>query len=77
MITEVNCFGYAGCAAAYSKGENWRRALIGVLRANRDRVYAFLREELPEIGLLPMEATYLAWLGCAGPSAWRIPWAHL
>lgn len=74
MITEVNCFGYAGCAAAYSKGENWRRALIGVLRANRDRVYAFLREELPEIGLLPMEATYLAWLdvrplGLADPVA--------
>ncbi len=61
MITEVNCFGYAACVAAYTEGESWRRALIDVLRINRDRVYAFAAEHMPALGLAPMEATYLAW----------------
>ena len=26
IITEVNCFGYAGCEAAYNHGEPWRQA---------------------------------------------------
>ncbi|MDP0501182.1 MAG: PatB family C-S lyase [Verrucomicrobiota bacterium JB022] len=62
LITEVNSFGYTGCAAAYNHGEPWRQELIGVLRANRDRLYAFVREHLPQVVMQPMEATYLAWL---------------
>lgn len=62
FITEVNAFGYAGCAAAYDHGEPWRQALMARLEANRDRLYAFVTEHLPEIQMWPMEATYLAWL---------------
>lgn len=62
IITEINAFGYAGCAAAYRHGEPWRQALLEYLRKNRDLLYSFLRERLPEIGIRPMEATYLAWL---------------
>lgn len=62
LITEVNCFGYAGCAAAYTHGEPWRQDMLAVLRANRDLLYAFVAREMPEIGILPMEATYLAWM---------------
>ncbi len=62
LITEINAFGYAGCAAAYRHGEPWRQALLGYLRGNRDLVYSFIRERMPQIGLQPMEATYLAWL---------------
>lgn len=61
-ITEVNALGYAGCAAAFSHGEPWRQELLNVLRANRDRLYAFLAEHCPKIVIQPMEATYLAWL---------------
>jgi cystathionine beta-lyase len=61
-ITEVNALGYAGCAAAFTHGEPWRQALLAVLRANRDRLYAFLAEQCPQIVIQPMEATYLAWL---------------
>jgi len=62
IITEINAFGYAGCAAAYKHGEPWRQALLGYLRGNRDLVYSFIRERLPQIVMQPMEATYLAWL---------------
>lgn len=75
MITEINCFGYAGCEAAYRHGEPWRRELLSVLRSNRDRLYTFVAEHLPKVRMLPMEATYLAWmdmrpLGMEKPAAW-------
>jgi len=62
MITEVNCFGYAGCEAAFRHGEPWRQALLGVLRKNYRTVFDFIRTRMPRVKLLPMEATYLAWL---------------
>jgi cysteine-S-conjugate beta-lyase len=66
IITEVNAFGYAGCAAAYRHGEPWRRELVAYLRENRDIVQRFVRDELPGIIMHPMEATYLAWLDVRG-----------
>lgn len=61
IITEVNCFGYAGCAAAYNHGEPWRQALLAYLKSNYELVYKFIKAELPEITFRPMQATYLAW----------------
>ena len=62
IITEVNCFGYAGITAAYDHGEPWRQALLAYLRDNYDFIYDFIRKEIPEITFRPMESTYLAWL---------------
>lgn len=64
IITEINAFGYAGCAAAYRHGEPWRQELLKILRTNRDLVYSFFQTHYPEITMHPMEATYLAWLDC-------------
>jgi cystathionine beta-lyase len=61
IITEVNCFGYAGCEAAYNKGEPWRQELITYLRGNYELIYKFLKEQIPGITFRPMESTYLAW----------------
>lgn len=66
IITEVNAFGYAGCAAAYRRGEPWRQELLAYLRGNRDLAYAFVKEHLPGITMRPMQATYLAWLDVRG-----------
>ena len=62
IITEVNCFGYAGITAAYDHGEPWRQALLTYLRNNYNFIYDFIRREIPEISFRPMESTYLAWL---------------
>jgi cystathionine beta-lyase len=62
LITEVNAFGYTGCAAAYRYGEPWRRELIRYLRGNRDALYAFVQTRLPHVRMWPMAATYLAWM---------------
>jgi cystathionine beta-lyase len=62
IITEVNCFGYAGITAAYDHGEPWRHALLAYLRNNYNLIFDFIRKEIPEITFRPMESTYLAWL---------------
>ena len=62
IITEVNCFGYAGITAAYNHGEPWRQALLTYLRDNYNFIYDFICREIPEITFRPMESTYLAWL---------------
>ena len=61
LVTEVNCFGYAGLVSAYTRGEAWREEMLGTLRANLARVEAFVAER-PRIRMPRMEATYLAWL---------------
>jgi cystathionine beta-lyase len=61
IITEVNCFGYAGCEAAYNHGEPWRQELIKYLRGNYELLYKFIKEQMPGITFRPMESTYLAW----------------
>lgn len=66
IITEVNCFGYAACAAAYKQGEPWRQAVLAYLRENYQLVFNFVRDELPGISFRPMQATYLAWLDVSG-----------
>lgn len=62
FVTEVNPFGYAGLVAAYNKGESWRQALLVYLRANRDFLYRYVAENIPEVRMRPMQATYLAWM---------------
>lgn len=62
IITEVNCFGYAGCEAAYNKGEPWRLAMLDYLQGNFKIMYGFIKDRIPEITFRKMEATYLAWL---------------
>lgn len=66
LVTEINCFGYAGCHAAYKYGESWRQQLIPYLRTNRDRLFSYVAEHMPEIKMWPLEATYLAWMDVRG-----------
>jgi cystathionine beta-lyase len=66
LVTEINVFGYAGTIAAFNHGEPWRRELIVYLRANRDYLYDFVKTRLPQLKLLPMQATYLAWIDARG-----------
>ena len=61
ILTEVNCFGYAGCEAAYNLGEPWRQELLQYLQGNYKFIHDFIRTELPQITFRSMEATYLAW----------------
>lgn len=76
LLPEINPFGFTACQAAYNHGWPWHQALLEVLRGNRDRLYESLGQQCPEIPLLPMEATYLAWLDVRA-YRWTDPVAHL
>jgi cystathionine beta-lyase len=62
IVSHPNALAYAACRAAYEEGEAWRSSLLAYLRRNRDLLVSFLAEQLPDICISPVEATYLAWL---------------
>ena len=59
-----NIFSIDATIAAY-KSEDWLNELREVLFENKMIVDEFLKSEIPEIRLVPANATYLLWLDCS------------
>ena len=57
-----NLFAMVAQRAAYEGGDEWLDGCVDYIRENRDLAYAFFAERLPEVGLHPLEGTYLMWL---------------
>ncbi|RZJ91124.1 MAG: pyridoxal phosphate-dependent aminotransferase [Chryseobacterium sp.] len=60
----ISSFGTTALIAAYNEGEEWLKALKNYLKGNFDYLQNFLNEQIPEITVSPMQATYLVWLDC-------------
>jgi cystathionine beta-lyase len=60
-----NVFGIEATLAAWRSGEPWLTAVVEQLTANRDHLARFFADRLPDVGFLPPEASYLAWLDCS------------
>lgn len=65
IVPDVNLLGLTAAQAAYGHCDDWRTALIGVLRGNRDRV-AQAVAAMPGLAMSHVEATYLAWIDARG-----------
>ena len=65
IVPEVNVLGLAAAEVAYRDCDDWRQALLKVLRGNRDRLEAVIGK-LPGLAVSPVEATYLAWIDARG-----------
>lgn len=65
-VCDVNPFGVAGLIAAYNEGEAWLEALKRYLFENYAYLCRFFAENLPAFSVMPMQATYLAWIDCSG-----------
>ncbi len=61
LMADNNLLGYVAAEAAYEHGQPWLDEQLAYLRANRDTITAALGN-LPGVSLLPVEATYLAWI---------------
>ena len=61
IVSEINPFGYTATLAALAHGAPWLTAMNSYLRANRDYLIAEF-SLLPDIDMLPLESTFLAWL---------------
>ena len=65
-VAEPNAFAIDAAIAAFTKGDEWLDQLRQHVFENKQRVRAFIRENLPEIRVVPSDATYLLWLDCTG-----------
>lgn len=63
-VRSGNAFALAATRAAYTACDEWLDALKAYLADNRDFVMRYAAENMPEIRVTPLDATYLMWLDC-------------
>lgn len=51
---------------AYSRGEDWLDELLSYIRGNYEYALSFFGENLPSVGVSPLEGTYLMWIDFSG-----------
>lgn len=71
-IHDPSVFGFIGALAAYREGDAWLAAQLAYLRQRRDQLEQAIGT-LPGLAMAHVEATYLAWVDCAGLD---VPDAH-
>lgn len=64
-VAEPNAFAVDAAIAAFTKGADWLDALQAYIRDNRLLATEYIKEEIPQIELVPSQATYLLWLNCS------------
>ena len=63
-VRSGNAFALAATRAAYTSCDEWLDGLKQYLADNRDFVVEYVKANMPEIKVTPLEATYLMWLDC-------------
>ncbi len=61
-INHGNVFGLEAIKAAYESGEAWLDQLLEYLKGNLDFIENYLKTNIPLIGMIRPQGTYLAWL---------------
>ncbi|MCH4191779.1 MAG: pyridoxal phosphate-dependent aminotransferase [Butyrivibrio sp.] len=63
-VAEPNSFAVPVTVAAFTEGGEWLDALRNYIYENKMLVRSYVTKELPQIHLVPSQATYLLWLDC-------------
>ena len=63
-VAEPNAFAVQAAVAAFEHGAQWLDELRQYLFDNKQLVSNYISENLPQIKLVPSNATYLLWLDC-------------
>ncbi|MGL4344309.1 MAG: MalY/PatB family protein [Cellulosilyticaceae bacterium] len=61
-ITSPNVFGIIGLIAAYDEARVWLEEVTAYIRGNYELVESFMAEKLPQLKVMKMESSYLAWV---------------
>lgn len=61
-VAEPNAFAIDAAIAAFTQGEEWLESLRDYIYENKQYVIKFVKEEIPQIQMVPSEATYLLWI---------------
>ena len=64
-VCEINAFAVEALIAAYNEGEEWLDELKQYLYSNYNYLKDFFSLHLPQLTVLPLEATYLVWIDCS------------
>ena len=77
-VAEPNAFAVQAAKAAFEQGGDWLDELRLYLYDNKRLVADFIASEIPQIKLVPSNATYLLWLDCTalGMSSHEL-WKHI
>ena len=57
-----NIFGLVAAEAGYRSGEEWLGEVLAYIEGNYNFMRSYLAEHLPQLTLMPLEGTYLAWI---------------
>jgi cystathionine beta-lyase len=76
-IYGVNPFGVTALEAAYNEGEPWLEQLLDYVTDNFHFMARYIAEHIPQIKVVPLEGTYLAWLDCRGLGLDTVELQHL
>ncbi len=61
-VAEPNVFAIEAAIAAYTRGEAWLDELREYIHSNKELVYEYISRNIPQIRVIPADATYLLWL---------------
>ena len=63
-MAEPNAFAVDVAIAAFAQGEAWLDALRQHIYENKRRTVEFVAQHVPQVRVVPSQATYLLWLDC-------------
>ncbi len=64
-VAEPNAFAIGAAVTAFCQGEEWLEDVREYLAENKKTVRGFMEQRLPDIRVVPSQATYLLWLDCS------------
>lgn len=65
-VCDVNPFGVEALQVAYTDGgAEWLKELRQYISSNYDKLLDFFGKHLPQLPVMRMEGTYLAWIDCS------------
>ena len=75
-VAEPNVFAVDAVIAAFTEGEAWLDELREYIYENKKRTVEFVKENIPQIQVVPSHATYLLWLDCSSMAGSASEIAH-
>lgn len=63
-VCDINPFGVVGLMAAYNDSREWLEQLLVYINSNYVMLRDVFAKELPQLPVINLEATYLAWVDC-------------
>jgi putative C-S lyase len=65
-MSMLGILGLKACEIAYTQCGPWLDELITLIKVNHETVKAYCAKHLPQVGVFPLEGTYLQWLDFRG-----------